>query len=159
MMLETDLHNPFIKGGGVQKVIEEDLNNLIEELNIKNFRLNTKAEVHKLSCKALRVMTVLINELSLIFKETKVSSIKISPTYINKFIRFKTNSSIVEALQELELIGFVKAKKIGRTNKVREYWFNPFYFFIGSKEIFLNLFSQDIKVYYPELYVKLFIKT
>ena len=150
----VELNNPFIRGGGVQKIIDTDIENLLKDLKEKNFRLETKIQINKLSCKSIRVQNLLFNKLSEIFQDTRVSTIKISPTEINKFIRFKSISGIVEGLQELERIGFIKCKKEGATGKVREYWFNPFFFFIGTPQLFLDLFSQDIKIYYPQLYVK-----
>lgn len=145
------MSNPFIRGGGVQKIVDKDLEKLIDSLRKNNFIFKPNYE---LSCKAIKVQLVILNKIAEFLPSTKVNSIKISPTDINKEIRFKSLSNVVEGLQELEKAGFIKSKKEGVTGKVREYWFNPFYFFVGTEQLFLSLFSQDIKLEYPELYVK-----
>lgn len=129
--------------GGYNKLIQEDiLKSLIEKIEDKNFliiNLSNK-ELKTLSCKAIRI-------LNLVYSYSDKSSFKITPTELNKKLGYKSLSSVSEGISELENIKLLlKGKK--------EYFVNPFMFWKGNRDDFMDLYVNEIKLSFPVLYIK-----
>ncbi len=146
------------KGSGGTKILEDDIHKICEVLVEKKIYINfQRIKLDELSCTGVKVFFSLIDLLGEFYSLEKVY-FDISLTALNKKIRFKSLSSVSTGLKELEKTGLLKLTSKGNAKTKPQYHVNPFYFFLGTSEKFKEYLRQDIKVLFPQLYVKLFLK-
>ena len=146
------------KGSGGTKILEENINKVCSVLEEKKIYINfQRLKLDELSCTGVKVFFSLIDVLGEFYSLEK-TYLNISPTELNRKSRFKSLSSISTGLKELEKAGLLKLTSRGNAKTKPQYHVNPFYFFLGTAEKFKEYLRQDIKVLFPQLYVKLFLK-
>lgn len=148
--------NPFLlrfKGEGGIKIFEEELNTTINTIEKKKLLLNF--DYSNVSVKGYKVLVAILENLTDCFSTGHL--LTLSPTEINKKLKYKTVTNVRDGLIELERVGVIKLKDKGNVNRKPYYYINVFKVFIGTTDQFKNYIKHDVKILFPKLYIKMYL--